>query len=85
MSDTLVIDGKINTVITGATEKRLRLVQELNRLEQLGEISYGLCVSKTAVMSCYVRDMKDSHVHFVDGSEGGYTRAAGKLKLKIRR
>jgi len=83
MSDTLVIDGKINTVITGAKEKRLRLEKALDRLEQLGEITYGLCVSKTAVMSCYVRDLEDSHVHFVDGSEGGYTRAAGTLKLKM--
>jgi len=35
-------------------------------------------------MSCYVRDRKDQHVHFVDGSGGGYTQAAGMLKKKIR-
>ena len=84
MSDTLVIDGKINTVIAGTAAQRIALEMALNRLEQLGEISYGLCVSKEAVMSCYVRDLDDSHVHFVDGSEGGYTRAAGTLKLKKR-
>ena len=84
MSDTLVIDGKINTVIAGTAAQRIVLEMALNSLEQLGEISYGLCVSKEAVMSCYVRDLDDSHVHFVDGSEGGYTRAAGTLKLKTR-
>ena len=34
-------------------------------------------------MSCYVRNMNDKHVHFVDGAEGGYTKAAGVLKKKI--
>ena len=82
MSDTLVIDGKINTVITGTAEQRLRLQDALDTLEQTGEIKYGYCVCKESVMSCYVRDMKDSHIHFVDGSEGGYTKAAGVLKLK---
>jgi hypothetical protein len=27
--------------------------------------------------------MNENHIHFVDGAEGGYTRAAGVLKKKI--
>ena len=34
-------------------------------------------------MSCYVRNMNENHIHFVDGSEGGYTKAAGMLKRKF--
>ena len=82
MSDTLVIDGKINTVITGTGQQRLLLEKKLNQLEQSGEIIYAFYVSKESVMSCYVRDLKDDHIHFVDGAEGGYTKAAGVLKLK---
>jgi hypothetical protein len=33
-------------------------------------------------MSCYVRDWDDGHIHFVDGSEGGYTKAAKLIKAK---
>ncbi|MEP6700350.1 MAG: DUF3095 family protein, partial [Bacteroidota bacterium] len=84
MSDTLVIDGKINTVISGTTIQREKLVKELNKLEETGEILYGLFVSKESVMSCYVRNMNDHHVHFIDGSEGGYTKAASILKKKIK-
>ncbi|KLT66983.1 DUF3095 domain-containing protein [Pedobacter sp. BMA] len=84
MSDTLVMDGRINTVITGSEEQRLRLQTALNILEQKNEILYGLYVSKESVMSCYVRDLEDDHIHFVDGSDGGYTRAAALLKQKIR-
>lgn len=82
MSDTLVIDGKINTVISGTSQQRNLLEAELNKLERNGDISYGLYVSKESVMSCYVRSLNEDHIHFVDGAEGGYTKAAGILKRK---
>jgi len=84
MSDTLVIDGRINTVITGTEKQRLALQEALNRLENNGEISYGIYVSGESVMSCYVRDFEDEHIHFVDGADGGYTKAAGVLKQKLK-
>lgn len=83
MSDTLVIDGKINTVITGSPEQREQLKAALDDLEKRDKILYGLHVSSESVMSCYVRNMDDQHVHFVDGADGGYTNAAGVLKKKI--
>ncbi|MBK7291653.1 MAG: DUF3095 domain-containing protein [Chitinophagaceae bacterium] len=82
-SDTLVIDGKINTVISGTTKQRELLEIALNELEQNNEIHYGLFVSKESVMSCYVRSMDKNHVHFIDGSDGGYTKAATILKSKL--
>lgn len=82
-SDTLVIDGKINTVISGTRQQREALQSELDKMEKEGKISYGLHVSNESVMSCYVRNMNEDHIHFVDGSEGGYTKAAGVLKKKI--
>ncbi|MES2828235.1 MAG: DUF3095 family protein [Bacteroidota bacterium] len=85
MSDTLVIDGRINTVISGTLAQRTSLIKELDTLEASEEIIYGIYVSGESVMSCYVRDLVDEHIHFVDGSEGGYTKAAGVLKEKIRK
>lgn len=84
MSDTLVIDGRINTVISGTADQRQRLTKALDQLEREGTIWYGIHVSNSAVMSCYVRDLEDGHIHFVDGAEGGYTKAAGMLKGKIK-
>lgn len=83
MSDTLVIDGKINTVISGTRAQREQLEKALDELEKNGTILYGFYVSRESVMSCYVRNMEDKHVHFVDGSEGGYTKAASVLKKKL--
>lgn len=83
-SDTLVIDGKINTVISGTVKQRRALVKILDKLEKEAKIIYGLHISKASVMSCYVRDLKDDHIHFVDGAEGGYTQAAKMLKAKLK-
>lgn len=83
LSDTLVIDGRINTVISGTVQQRKMLEIALNQIESQGKIIYGLHVSKESIMSCYVRDRLDQHVHFVDGSEGGYTKAASMLKAKL--
>ena len=82
MSDTLVIDGRINTVISGTSQQREQLETALSKIEPDGEIFYGLYVSKESVMSCYVRNLNDRHIHFVDGAEGGYTKAAGVIKQK---
>jgi hypothetical protein len=83
MSDTLVMDGRINTVISGNQAERFQLLKVFDELEQAGELVYGVHVSGDSVMSCYVRDLKDGHIHFVDGAEGGYTQAARQLKAKL--
>jgi len=83
LTDTLTIDGRINTVITGTPQQRKSLTSYLDNLEETGKIKYGLHVSEQSVMSCYVRDFKiDDHIHFVDGAGGGYTKAANQLKNK---
>ena len=83
LSDTLSIDGRINTVISGTEDQRQRLLSELAQLEQDGLILYGSHVSDESIMSCYVRSQRDEHLHFVDGAGGGYTQAAKELKRKL--
>ncbi len=46
-----------------------------------GEIEYGLHRSDSALMTCLVFSLEDSrHIHFVDGSDGGFTSAASRMK-----
>ena len=50
---------------------------------QLGRLRYGLHRSDSALMTCLVFNLdKGEHVHFVDGSDGGFTSAAKNLKSK---
>ena len=83
LSDTLVIDGRINTIISGTVQQRNLLIAALTELENQEEIHFGLYISAESVMSCYVRDRRDQHIHFVDGLGGGYTQAASMLKKKL--
>ncbi len=83
LTDDLVLDGKINTVISGTIAQRKKLEKELDKLEAKQKIIYGLYASSASVMSCYVRDMDLKHIHFVDGADGGYTNAAAVLKRKL--
>lgn len=81
--DTLDVDGRINTLISGTPEQHKSLIQTLERMENEGEIIYGHHMSKESIMSCFVLDRINEHIHFVDGSDGGYTRAAVELKKKF--
>ena len=85
LSDTLMIDGRVNTVISGTAQQRQALTAALRTLEVQGEIRFGLQICAASVMSCYVRDRRDQHIHFVDGLGGGYTQAATMLKQKMAR
>ena len=83
LSDTLMIDGRINTIISGTAAQREALITALGRFERNGEIIFGMQICSASVMSCYVRDRRDQHIHFVDGLGGGYTQAATMLKQKM--
>ncbi len=83
LTETLLIDGSINTVITGSIEKRKRLFELLDHLERNNQIVYGYFSSKTSILSCYVTAIDDYHIHFLDGDQGGYTQASKVIKEKL--
>lgn len=85
LTDTLVLDGRINTVISGLNKQHNKLEKYLIELEKSGEITFGMHRCNESIMSCYVRDRKDQHIHFVDGVDGGYTKASGILKKKFKK
>lgn len=82
LCDTLSVDGSINTVISGTTAQRESLLKELQQMENDNFLIFGWHVSPESIISCYVRDRLDQHIHFVDGVDGGYTQAAIMLKGK---
>lgn len=83
LSETVMLDGLINTIITGNGEQIKKLIEYLNSLEAQGKLVYGIHITHSSIMSCYVQDRKSEHAHFIDGTEGGYTTAAEMLKSKF--
>lgn len=58
-------------------EARLAVAQEE------GLVRYGLHRQEAAVVTCITSSvLRDDHVHFVDGADGGYARAAAMLKRR---
>ena len=84
LTEFLLMDGSINTVITGAPSQREQMLAILDKMEDEGNILYGYYISTASVLSCYVTTLDDYHVHFVDGENGGYTRASKVLKQKLQ-
>ena len=53
----------------------------LREREERGQLRFGLHRSASALMTCLVFDLhQGEHLHFVDGSDGGFTAAATRLK-----
>jgi hypothetical protein len=82
-ADTLTIDGRINTIISATAEQRKEFLQYLDAQEAAGMLVYGHHINRESVMTCYIQSRDKAHVHFVDGSDGGYTAASRELKAKL--
>ncbi len=83
LTETLLLDGSINTVITGSTKKRQKLFKILDHMERNDQIVYGFYSSSSSILSCYVTAIDDYHIHFLDGDKGGYTQASKVIKNKL--
>lgn len=49
-----------------------------------GHLVYGMHAAPSALMTCVVTNHQGNHIHFVDGSDGGYALAAKQLKAQLR-
>lgn len=77
------IDDMLRFVLPSSTARRDELTRRLESRRNNGELVYGIHVGKTAIMACFVFNLAGAHVHFVDGSNGGYTAAATMLKAQL--
>jgi hypothetical protein len=84
-SEILTIDGRINTIISGTKENRIRLLKYLEEQEENGQLIFGHHVSSASIMTCYIQNMNNKHIHFIDGADGGYTEASKEFKPKARK
>lgn len=67
-------------VATGTIDQRMQLYAYLETQFRAKRLIYGLHPSFAAILTCYVKSYQRNHVHFVDGSDGGYAKASQELK-----
>ena len=84
-TDTLKIDGSLKTIIAGTKKQREELLRKLERRERRGEIVFGHFGTDSTTITCYVHKREKEYINFIDGTNGGYVRAAQELKEKIKK
>lgn len=76
-------DDMIRMVRDCTTQQRDQIQELLAAERAAGHIAYGLHSSNEALLTCLVFQL-DNHIHFVDGSNGGYALAAKQLKEQLK-
>lgn len=83
-TDTLKIDGTLKTIIAGTPSKRATLLKKLKRREKKGQIYFGHHVTKSTTLTCYIHKRDQEYINLIDGTGGGYIKAAKELKAKLK-
>lgn len=84
-SDFRKFDGLLRMVIDVPQPQIPDILELLESEHRQGAIFYGVHRSPSALMTCVVFSLKqDSHVHFIDGDNGGYALAAVRLKEQMK-
>ena len=83
-SDFRKFDGMLRMIIDGNDAQLAELQQFLESQYQAGHLAYGLHKSREALVTCLVKSYTGDHLHFIDGSDGGYATAALELKRRLQ-
>lgn len=84
-SDFRKFDDMLRLVLDCSKVEIEQIQAMLESLYQSGTLYYGTHVSDHALMTCLVESMNaGGHIHFIDGSDGGYAMAAVGLKAQIK-
>ena len=84
-SDDKKMDDALRMVLDCGPEQAQRLEDLLERRHRAGELAYGLHKSSSALMTCLMAGLAaEQHIHFIDGSDGGYAMAALDLKARLK-
>ncbi len=82
-SDFRKFDGMLRMVMDGSETQAAALQALLDAEYQDGKLVYGMHKSREALVTCIVQSYNGNHMHFVDGSDGGYALAARGLKAQL--
>lgn len=77
-------DGILRMVLDVDEGQVARITRYLDEQMAHGKLVYGMHLADTALMTCMVFNLEQSeHVHFVDGSDGGFAMAAVDFKQRM--
>jgi hypothetical protein len=77
-------DDALRMTLAGDAARRERLRAFLDERRALGQLAYGIHANPKSMLTCLVFSRQGNHVHFLDGSAGGYAMAAKTLKAQLK-
>lgn len=83
-SDHRKFDDMLRVVISGRKSQRQEFEAFLKEQFNEGKLAYGMHLTDAAMITCMVFQYHRDHIHFVDGSDGGYVSAAQQLKKRLQ-
>jgi hypothetical protein len=83
-SDFRKFDGMLRMVMDGSEAQYQELEAYLESRHRQRMLVYGMHRSSEALLTCIVFSYNGNHMHFVDGSDGGYALAARGLKQQLK-
>ncbi|NHC05664.1 DUF3095 domain-containing protein [Azonexus fungiphilus] len=76
-------DGALRMVVDASQAQIAALQARLAAEQAAGALAWGMHSSREALITCLVESHAGRHLHFVDGSDGGYALAARQLKTQL--
>lgn len=81
-SDFKKFDDTLRMVIDCTKNQADQISAILLKHENNNLAHFGAHQSDSAVLTCYVKSVRNDHIHFIDGHGGGYTLSAQQIKNK---
>ena len=81
-SDFQKFDDVLRMILDCSPAEREEILKVLDSERAKGRVAYGVHIASSALMTCMVFNLED-HIHFIDGSGGGYALAARQLKEQL--
>ena len=83
-SDFRKFDDALRMIIDCSPGMAQKIEHILAVAEREGQVRYGCHREQAAIMTCFTPSpAQPSHVHFIDGAQGGYALAAAALKQRL--
>lgn len=82
-TDVRKFDGALRMVLDASEAQADELERRLAAAHAAGQLAWGVHKSREALITCLIESHEGRHMHFIDGSDGGYALAARQLKARL--
>lgn len=70
-------------VLPGTIAQHQKLIDYLDQQCHDSRLVYGLHLTEKALITCHITHYSSQHIHFLDGDDGGLTRAMRQMKWRV--